>query len=340
MRCPTLEQLPPPLPNKTGWPWTEESPQLPDTMPDGRPWPRISIVTPSYQQGQFIEETIRSVLLQGYPDLEYIVIDGGSTDSSVDIIRKYADWLTYWVSEPDRGQAHAINKGFSLSSGKLLNWINSDDMLLPAALSILALGHIKDPTAMLLGDVENFYEGEKRIDIGRQINVALPEIICLNKRNSLWHQPGIFVPRSLYELVGPLDEALRYAFDHDWLYRLTQRAHGVYLAVPVARFRIHPLQKTTAELPGSLREIFEIIQRYWDILPNVDKHQIRADYHSRMAALHLGLHHTYAPHWNRREGLRHLSSSFWQYPPVIKSPLFLKLLRRALLPKRLLRSPP
>src|SRR5579885_3553995 len=128
MRCPTLAELPPPPAGKTGWPWTIETPALPASRADGSPWPRISIVTPSYNQGQFIEETIRSVLLQGYPDLEYIVIDGGSTDQSVEIIRKYERWLTYWVSEKDRGQAHAINKGFSSVTGELFNWINSDDL--------------------------------------------------------------------------------------------------------------------------------------------------------------------------------------------------------------------
>src|SRR5688572_28969334 len=108
MRCPMLSDLPAPPPGKTGWPWTEETFQLPEAMPDGKRWPRISIVTPSYNQGQFIEETIRSVLLQCYPNLEYIVIDGGSTDDSVEIIEKYKSWLTYWVSEPDKGQVDAI----------------------------------------------------------------------------------------------------------------------------------------------------------------------------------------------------------------------------------------
>lgn len=100
-------------------------------MPDGKPWPKISIVTPSFNQGQYIEETIRSILLQGYPNLEYIVIDGGSTDGAVDVIRKYEKWLTYWVSEPDKGQADAINKGLERCTGEIFNWINSDDILLP-----------------------------------------------------------------------------------------------------------------------------------------------------------------------------------------------------------------
>ena len=162
MHCPRLSELPPPPAGRSGWPfdcaqdkpWTEETPQLPDTMPDpsttlpsaslragrasGKPWPRISIVTPSYNQGQFIEETIRSVLLQGYPNLEYIIIDGGSTDNSVEIIKKYSPWLTYWVSERDRGQSHAINKGFEHASGDILGWLNSDDMLAMGSLRRVA----------------------------------------------------------------------------------------------------------------------------------------------------------------------------------------------------------
>ena len=145
--CPSLNELPPPPPGKAGWPWTEESQQLPDTMPDGSPWPRVSTVTPSYNQGQFIEETIRSVLLQGYPSLEYIIIDGGSDDGTVAIIRKYERWLAYWVTEPDRGQSHAINKGFGRSSGAILNWINSDDYLLKGALQPVALAYAGNSAA-------------------------------------------------------------------------------------------------------------------------------------------------------------------------------------------------
>src|SRR5437763_87805 len=120
MRCPGLKDLPPPPAGKTGWPWTEESEQLPDRMEDGREWPRISIVTCSYNQGCFIEETIRSVLLQGYPNLEYIIIDGESKDESVEIIRKYGSWLTYWESSPDKGQSNKINNGMKRASGDIV----------------------------------------------------------------------------------------------------------------------------------------------------------------------------------------------------------------------------
>jgi len=120
MRCPTLSGLPPPPNDRVGWPWTEATPPAGETLPDGRPWPKISIVTPSYNQGQFIEETIRSVLLQGYPNLEYLIIDGGSTDGSVEIIRKYEPWLAYWVSERDGGQSEAINKGFRRATGEIV----------------------------------------------------------------------------------------------------------------------------------------------------------------------------------------------------------------------------
>ena len=118
---------------------------MPPTRPDGSPWPRISIVTPSYNQGQFIEETIRSVLLQGYPDLEYIIMDGGSTDDSVEIIRKYKQWLKYWQSTPDNGFATALNSGFQHTTGQIVAWINSDDGYLPEAFEAVS-NSIASPT--------------------------------------------------------------------------------------------------------------------------------------------------------------------------------------------------
>ena len=128
MKTLLLADLPPPPPGRTGWPWTVASPAVPETAPGGAPWPRITIVTPSFNQGQFLEETIRSVLLQGYPNLEYIIIDGGSNDNSIEIINRYKNWISYWISEKDRGQAHAINKGIDRSTGEVLAWLNSDDV--------------------------------------------------------------------------------------------------------------------------------------------------------------------------------------------------------------------
>src|SRR5688572_17473488 len=125
MPCPTIEQLPVPFSANMGWPWTEGTLPLSAWMPNGKPWPRVSIITPSYNQEQYIEETIRSVLLQGYPNLEYFVIDGGSTDGTRDIIAKYHKWLAYSISEPDGGQAQAINKGIVRITGDIWNWINS-----------------------------------------------------------------------------------------------------------------------------------------------------------------------------------------------------------------------
>src|SRR5438445_5482551 len=127
MSYPPRVKLPAPPSGKTGWPWGEESSQWPSTMPDGQPWPRISIVTLSYYQPKFIEQAIRSVLCQEYPNLEYIVIDGGSTDGSVEIIEKYADCLAYWCSERDAGPAAGLNKGFQHATGEIFGFLNADD---------------------------------------------------------------------------------------------------------------------------------------------------------------------------------------------------------------------
>ena len=109
---------------------------MPPRIPDGQSWPRITVVTPSFNQGQFLEATIRSILLQGYPDLEYFVLDGGSTHGSVEIIKKYAPWLSHWVSEPDGGQSAAIDRGLRRGSGLFATWINSDDMLFLSFLAV------------------------------------------------------------------------------------------------------------------------------------------------------------------------------------------------------------
>src|SRR4030095_2867904 len=132
--CPSLTKLPPPPPGRTGWPWTEESLRFPGPTAATHSWPRITVVTPSFNHGRFIEETIRSILLQSYPNIEYFVLDGGSTDNTVEIIEKYSPWIDFWVSEPDRGQSAAINRGLRMGSGSHATWINSDDMLCKNAL--------------------------------------------------------------------------------------------------------------------------------------------------------------------------------------------------------------
>lgn len=187
MRCPTLAELPPPPPDKTGWPWTEETASLPETMPDGSPWPRISIVTPSYNQGQFIEETIRSALLQGYPNLEYIIIDGGSTDNSVEIIKKYESWLAYWVSEKDRGVYDAMNKAIKYATGDWLYFLGADDILVNCLHKVSSFLRRKD--TIYYGDVylphkNKTYAGQFRWHtlVSKNIN----------------HQ-SIFYPRQVFE---------------------------------------------------------------------------------------------------------------------------------------------
>lgn len=264
MLAPNLMELPPARHGQEGWPWTQAGPKLPDRMPGGRLWPSITVVTPSFNQGQFLEETIRSVLLQGYPRLEYIVMDGGSTDGSVEVIRKYEPWLSHWSSEPDAGQADAIRKGFELGTGERLNWLNSDDIYLPGGLLAVAALHAEQPEALLAFPVNNWDQGTGEETLVYQKGLALEPVVCLWKRAFQWHQPGLFFPREAYRQAGALDPSLRYSMDYDLLCRfLRLDVPIVYSDQPVVRFRVHRASKTSSENTAMALEAYHVSARYW-----------------------------------------------------------------------------
>jgi glycosyltransferase involved in cell wall biosynthesis len=253
----------------------------------GSPWPRVSIVTPSYNQGQFIEETIRSVLLQGYPDLEYIIIDGGSTDGSVDIIRKYEPWLTYWVSERDVGQADALRKGFAMATGSLLGWINSDDYFAPDALLRVATAWISQRPAIVAGGVEHFRDGE----FGGGHRLCFPRGISFASLLRPWHppgvalqQPGMIFSAESYREIGGISKDFYIAMDYDLFVRLLERRDQVvYLDETVAFFREHGGSKTTGDVifdPRNLVEDVRITARYLNHY-SADERRLRRRYYSQ-----------------------------------------------------------
>jgi len=336
MYRPTLCELPPSLKNKRNWPWTEESPRLSDSMPHGESWPRICIVTPSYNQAEFLEETIRSVLLQGYPNLEYIIIDGGSTDGSIDIIRKYEKWLTYWVSELDEGQAHAINKGFEQCTGDLIGWLNSDDFLLPNALDNLAQGYRRDPNTILLGDVVDFYDSRDYARIIHQKHITFNNMVDkwrLYRLTEEWGQQGTYVSQALYKKVGGLDESLHYVFDRDWMCRLLQLAPVQYLQILIATYRKHDSSKTIAEIPAWLPEEREVTERYVNEVTDLDVSLVRAGLEMFSAFIFLGV----TDHWNRQKAFTHFKKAFSYNWRIFLSIYSLKLLIRVLIPFSILR---
>lgn len=239
-----LPSLPPP--GRTGWPWTEGSPPLPPTMADGSPWPRVSIVTPSFNQAQFLEETIRSVLLQGYPNLEYFLVDGGSTDGSVEIIRKYEPWITWWVSERDAGQSDALNKGFKRASGEIVAWLNSDDVYLPGALAMAAshlASHSED--VLVYGDC-GFTDDESNL-VGEWVPGASCTTASLLLEGNKIPQPAAFMRATALAKASWVDPALHYIMDFALWCQLGLQGNLKYVPGRLASFRDHAASKSVAE---------------------------------------------------------------------------------------------
>jgi glycosyltransferase involved in cell wall biosynthesis len=203
--------------------------------------PRISIVTCSLNQGRFLESTIRSVLAQEYPALEYIIVDGGSTDGSVEIIKRYDRRLAWWVSEPDAGQTDALIKGFHHSTGEIMGWLCSDDLLMPGALRTVSDSFARNQEmSVLFGDAVWIDEADHLLGYKREI--GFQRFVWLWSHNYL-PQPSTFWKREIYERSGGLDRSFDLAMDGDLWERFSQRTKIYHIPRVLSLLRRYPLQK-------------------------------------------------------------------------------------------------
>jgi glycosyltransferase involved in cell wall biosynthesis len=221
--------------------------------------PRISVVTPSFEQAQYLEAAIVSVLSQNYSDLEYLILDGGSSDGSREIIERYKARLAFWRSAKDAGQAAAINEGFRRATGEILGWLNSDDLYTRTALTSVAqtLGPYLGEPCVCYGACEIF-----RDDRAGKIRTALEFNAKLLQTTDPLDQPSVFWTRKAWELVGPLDEKLHYAFDWDWFLRATQRCRFVRMDTTLSRYRIHAAHKSGTGGDRRWKELIEVVRRH------------------------------------------------------------------------------
>ncbi|MDA9284274.1 glycosyltransferase [Flavobacteriaceae bacterium] len=209
-------------------------------------YPRITVITPSFNQGDFLKQTIKSVLSQNYPNLEYIIIDGGSTDDSVSIIEKFGKMIDYWVSEKDKGQTDAINKGLELATGELVTWINSDDLLLPNSLFEISKIYFKNKPDLISASCIRIDEKNKYL----YTHCVPKQLKFFTLRGMIYiDQPGTFWNKNFLNNKF-LDQSLEALMDHDLWYKLTlNKCKSVSLNYQTAAFRIHSESKTSTIMP-------------------------------------------------------------------------------------------
>lgn len=223
-------------------------------------YPKISIVTPSYNQAQFLERTILSVLNQNYPNLEYTIIDGGSIDGSVEIIKKYEKYLIYWVSEKDNGQTQAINKGFQKSTGKIIAWLGSDDTYLPEIFYKIMKSFKNNPEAdLIFGNIYFINEHDKRIG---ELKFTEFDFDTLIYEGGNLHQTGTFWTRKIYEKVGGLDSNYKFCMDYDFFCRVAKVGKLCHIRDFFANFRMHKDTKSSIISHIGRKEHKGIAMRY------------------------------------------------------------------------------
>ena len=239
------------------------------------PLPLVTIVTPSFNQVRFLEATIESVLTQDYPRIEYIVIDGGSTDGSLAVLDRYRDRLAHCISEPDSGQAAAINKGLRLATGEIVAWLNSDDLYLPGAIRQAVHALAEHPeVGMVYGDGVLIDEDDLILDWHRYRTYTALDLLCFE----VLLQPTVFMRQGILEKVGLLDEGCHLILDHELWVRIA--AQGPILHVPrfLAAERTHPAAKTmaaAAEFAGEARKLIAWAEASADLGPLIAAHRPR-----------------------------------------------------------------
>jgi len=226
-------------------------------------YPTISIVTPSYNQAQFLEETILSVLGQRYPNLEYLIYDAASTDNSVAIIKKYEKELTFWVSEKDNGQADAINKGFAKATGEIFMWLNSDDILMPNILNFIASQYLEKGDGIYFGNCIHFEEKSNGYLNAKGSYVAMSfKDISLELADTII-QPSSFWSKNVWLKNGALKEDFHFGFDWEWFLRAKKNNIPFYpLNKPISIYRIHESHKSGTGGRKRQEELLEIYQEY------------------------------------------------------------------------------
>ena len=259
-----MNGIPEPPEGKKGWPWTVPESLKGERTAEFQEQPLVSLITPSLNQSRFLEETIRSVLLQGYPNLEYIIMDGMSTDGSQEIIKKYGKHLSHWESEPDKGHNDAVNKGWKIAKGEFVSWLNSDDFLFPHSLETAVDILKKNPDIhVCYGDAARVNERSQSCDRDfKGGDFSLKDMLVFWKNPV--PQPGFLMRRSVIDQIGFLDESYSFAFDFEyWIRMAVHDMKGMHIPQKLAAFRMHRDAKTYTKQDVRIKDRFGLYEQYF-----------------------------------------------------------------------------